>query len=364
MRRNNKYKKSICFVLPGYSYKAIGGYKIAYEYANRLCEKDYKVCVYYSEFSKYRRYSLYGILARFYCVFRFFAEKIFSKRWFSLDKIIREYITFSYNKSQLLKYDVLVATSLETALELHNLKLDKSNLCLYIIQDFENWPPFTDSDVLESYKFPMKKICITPWLIEKVKSVGENATLIYNGLDFSYFTLTNSVEGRNPLEISLMYHVRPEKRFEDSVAALKIVHEEFPGLHISVFGVFDEPENLPEYFTYHKSPSKKEHNLIYNNSAIYVAASSSEGFGLTVAEAMICGCSVACTDNGGFSSMVKDGRTGLLSPVFDYEALAKNIIRLITDNELRIRLAKSGSENIKKFNWESAVEKFMEIIEQ
>ena len=60
--------------------------------------------------------------------------------------------------------------------------------------------------------------------------------------------------------------------------------------------------------------------------------------------------------------MVTDGETGLLSPVFDYKALAENIIKLISDNELRIRLAKNGNENIKKFNWKSAVETFQKVI--
>lgn len=210
----------------------------------------------------------------------------------------------------------------------------------------------------------MKKIVITPWLLEKVRSTGENAELIYNGLDFSYFMLSKKIKERNPYEISLMYHTRPEKRFEDSVKALEIVHNKFPQIHVSVFGIFNNPANFPKWFTYYKSPSKELHNKIYNDSSIYVAASSTEGFGLTVAEAMICGCAVACTDNGGFSSMVADGETGFLSPVFDYKALAENIIKLISDNELRIRLAKNGNENIKKFNWKSAVERFQKVIEE
>ena len=259
---------------------------------------------------------------------------------------------------------MLVATFIDSAFALHNLNLDSSKSCIYLIQGFEKWFPFSETQVFESYRFPMKKVVITPWLLEKVQSAGENAALIYNGLDFSYFTLSKKIEERNPYEISLMYHTRPEKRFEDSVKALEIVHEKFPQLHVSVFGIFNSPENFPEWFTYYKSPSKELHNKIYNDSSIYIAASSTEGFGLTVAEAMICGCAVACTDNGGFSSMVADGETGLLSPVFDYKALAENIIKLISDNELRIRLAKNGNENIKKFNWESAVGKFQKVIEE
>lgn len=364
MKKNVINKKSICFILPGYSSYAIGGYKIVYEYANRFVDFGYDVSIVYPKYySAKTRFLPFRIAKRIFGSIPVKISKRSKSNWFNLNEKIKEIFSFSYGKKMLLKYDVLISTHINTAFALHQLNIDSSKFCIYFIQDFENWPPFTDLDVLESYKFPMKKICISPWLIKKVNSVGVYSTLIYNGLDFSYFTLTKPIEERDSFEISLMYHVRPEKRFEDSVRALEIVHKKIPQIHVSVFGVFDAPENFPEYFTYHRSPAQNEHNEIYNNSAIYVAASSSEGFGLTVAESMICGCAVACTNNGGFSSMVKDGETGLLSPVFDYEALAKNIIRLITDNEFRIRLAKNGNENIKKFNWKTSVEKFVEVIE-
>lgn len=359
-------KKNICFVLPGFSYRAIGGYKIVYEYANRLTEFGYDITIFYPlfYFSNKKSESLIHILKKTlgYLPFKIFG--LYKVRWFRLNKKIREKFYFSYNREKLLKYDVLIATHISTAFALHNLHLDEVKICIYLIQDFEKWGIYSETDIFESYRFPMKKICIAPWLLEKVKSVGEDAVLIYDGLDFSYFSLTNPIENRNPCEISLMYHIRPEKRFEDSLKALQIVHQKMPQIHVLVFGVFENPKKLPEYFTYHKNPSKKEINEIYNNSAIYVAASSSEGFGLTVAEAMICGCAVACTDNGGFSSMVTNGKTGLLSPIYDCKALAENIIKLISDNELRINLAKKGSESIKKFSWENAVEKFVKIVEE
>lgn len=356
-------KKSICFVLPGRSTCACGGYKIVFEYANRLAEKGYNVSVLYSFFlTKPVRYSLFRIIRKICFFLPAKVLKLYREKWFPL-KNVKEVFVFS-KKNILKKFDVIVATAVGTAFDLHDLNFDRSKSCIYLIQGFENWEPFLETHVIESYRFPMKKICITPWLLEKVQGAGEKAELIYNGLDFSYFALSKPIEERNPFEISLLYHTAPHKNFEDLARALEIVHKKFPNIHVSVFGVFDNPGNFPEYFTYHRSPSKEEHNKIYNDSAIYIAASSSEGFGLTVAEAMICGCAVACTDNGGFSSMVEDGKTGLLSPVLEPEKLAENIIRLISDDKLRISLAKSGKENIKKFNWENAVEKFINVIEE
>ena len=62
--------------------------------------------------------------------------------------------------------------------------------------------------------------------------------------------------------------------------------------------------------------------------------------------------------------MVTDCETGLLSPVYDVNVLAQNIIKLIENKDLRIKLAKAGNENIKKFNWETALEKFVNVIEE
>ena len=61
--------------------------------------------------------------------------------------------------------------------------------------------------------------------------------------------------------------------------------------------------------------------------------------------------------------MVENDTTGLLSPVFDVESLAHNIITLIKDNSLRTRLAKAGNEYIRQFTWEKAFSMFRNVIE-
>ena len=102
--------------------------------------------------------------------------------------------------------------------------------------------------------------------------------------------------------------------------------------------------------TFHYKPSPQLHNEIYNNSSIYIASSLSEGWGLTVGEAMICGAAIACTDVDGFKEMVAHNQNALLSPIKDAKAMSDNIIKLIEDDELRINLACKGHESIQKFS--------------
>lgn len=261
-----------------------------------------------------------------------------------------------------LSNNIFVATAIRTAYELNNAKSIPDKNKFYFIQDFEAWQEFTPEDVYKSYVFPMKKIAIAPWLVERVRSASSDAVLIPNGFDFDYFRMMNPIERRSAYEICMLYHDDDRKRCADSIAALKIVKEKIPELHVNIFGTPKRPDDLPDWFSYFQLPDKDTHNRIYNDSAIFVAASKAEGMALPPAEAMICGAALCCTDIDGFALYAIDGETALTSAVYDVAALAKNIEKLICDNDLRIKIAKQGNEFIKQFTWEKAVEKFEAVL--
>lgn len=363
-------KKTIVWLLPGIDTVPIGGYKVVYEYANRFVADGYDVFIVYPQFLKFSRYKniFLSFLKRCKNLLRYSCNKIKRIRcapnWFQLDSRIHCEYVFRFGNSRTLKIHgaKFVATAIETSYELAGIRRIENKDKFYFIQDFESWNGNTTEDVYVSYRFPLKKIVISTWLQEEVQKAGEDCVLIPNGFDFDYFKLSNSIEKRSPYKIAMLYHKDDRKRCIDSIDALKIVKQKIPQLHVTMFGTLDKPD-LPEWFSYYQSPDKETHNKIYNTASVFVAASESEGFGLTVGEAMICGCAVACTDNGGFSMMISNDRTGLLSPVYDCQRLAENIIKLIEDNELRIELAKNGSEFIRQFTWERAYGKFKQEIE-
>ena len=365
-------KKTIVWLLPEIDTIPIGGYKVVYEYANRFAADGYDVFIVYPlcmQLAKKKlNVDLYAILMQIkiaivHCCRRILKRYSFPK-WFALDRRVKCEHAFRFCNSKTLKIHgaKFVATAIETSFELAGIRQIETKDKFYFIQDFESWNGNTTEDVYVSYRFPLKKIVISAWLQEEVQKVGEDCVLIPNGFDFDYFKLSNSIEKRSPYEIAMLYHKADRKRCVDSINALKIVKQKIPQLHVTMFGTPDKPD-LPEWFSYYQSPDKETHNKIYNTASVFVAASESEGFGLTVGEAMICGCAVACTDNGGFSMMVSNDRTGLLSPVYDCQRLAENIIKLIENNDLRIELAKSGNEFIQQFTWERTYEKFRKEIE-
>ena len=60
--------------------------------------------------------------------------------------------------------------------------------------------------------------------------------------------------------------------------------------------------------------------------------------------------------------MAEDGKTALLSPIYDIEALANNISKLIEDNCLRKRIAYDGNNYIQNFSWENSYTQMKNLI--
>ncbi|MDQ3289171.1 MAG: glycosyltransferase [Pseudomonadota bacterium] len=77
-----------------------------------------------------------------------------------------------------------------------------------------------------------------------------------------------------------------------------------------------------------------------------VLPSHFEGQSNAVLEAMAAGCPVIASNVGGTPELVHDGRTGLLFPTDDADALAASMSRLVSEPDLRMRLARSAREHV------------------
>jgi len=73
-----------------------------------------------------------------------------------------------------------------------------------------------------------------------------------------------------------------------------------------------------------------------------------EGLGRTVIEAMASGLAVLAVDRWGPAELVDDGRTGLLTPVIDVDALAAKMVKLALDAALRARLGTEAARSIRQ----------------
>jgi len=81
----------------------------------------------------------------------------------------------------------------------------------------------------------------------------------------------------------------------------------------------------------------------------------------TVLEAMASGRAVVATTTGGIVDMIVDGENGLLVPPGDEYKLAAAMDRLLTDTDLRDRLAAGARERIQQFTATSVVERLESV---
>ncbi len=314
-------------------------------------------------YAAYSKWCKFGFLHIVFYLYQFCKAKLtknYLPKWFDLDPRIKQNLIWSLDRYDYPKDAKIVATAIDTAYYLNQYKIDVDNK-YYLIQGYENW--FVDDDfVKETYHYPMRKIVISKWLKKIVNDLGEDADLVPNGFDTNFFQLQTPIQERSAFELIALYHTDKRKGLDVAFKAFEIVKEKFSQLHVTLFGTPSQPEQLPNWYSYYQRPDKETFNRIYNHASIFVGSSYTEGWGLTVGEAMLCGCAVACTDNNGYLEMAKDGETALVSPVGDANALADNITRLIADDKLRIAIAQQGNRMIQEFDIEIAYRQIKRIL--
>jgi glycosyltransferase involved in cell wall biosynthesis len=87
-----------------------------------------------------------------------------------------------------------------------------------------------------------------------------------------------------------------------------------------------------------------------------------EGLGLTLVEALLAGSAVVGTPAGGIPEVVQHERTGLIARDGDWNDLASQIQRLLTDRELRERTTAAGKELVlRTYSPEVTIGRFLQI---
>lgn len=88
---------------------------------------------------------------------------------------------------------------------------------------------------------------------------------------------------------------------------------------------------------------------LYRNAVAFVAVSHHEGFGLPLAEAMVCGTPSLASRRSAQPEVAGDA--ALLADSHDVESIASSLDRLLSDSELRRQLRERGYSQAAKFTW-------------
>ena len=341
----------IVFLLPGAGRIPVGGFKVVYEYANQLVSRGHAVSIIHPAMLEYdtRWSDKLKKLSRY--VQRVIDKSYLPRKWFVIDPRVRMLWVLNLNEKFIPDADVVIATAWQTAEWVADYPAAKGRK-YYLIQHYETWSG-SDERVRRTWTLPLSKIVIARWLENFAKELGENSFYIPNGLDFSCFGLDLPIEKRNPRSIMMLYHEQAWKGSQDGIQALLQVRKVYPDLKVTMFGVLDGID-LPDWVLYYRLPDQKLLRYLYNQSAIFVAPSWSEGWGLPASEAMMCGCAVVATDIGGHKEFAIDNRTALLAEPKKPESLAGAILRFVEDSEKRLDVARKGNAYIQQFTWSRA----------
>jgi glycosyltransferase involved in cell wall biosynthesis len=168
----------------------------------------------------------------------------------------------------------------------------------------------------------------------------------------------------------IMYVGRPNphKNLDRLVQAFSSIKQDLPQLHLVLIGKEDalfrrlkrhvEGLGVPDvHFT--GKISDGQLRWLYENTAAYVFPSLSEGFGLPGLEAMANGAPVVSSDATSLPEVY--GEAAYYFEPTDTEAMAKAIKVVLTKPELRARLIKEGTKQVKKYSWQHMAEQTLDI---
>jgi len=101
---------------------------------------------------------------------------------------------------------------------------------------------------------------------------------------------------------------------------------------------------------------------LYSGALVFAYPSLYEGFGLPVVEAMACGTPVLTSNSSALAEVAGD--SAMLVDPLSVEDIARGLLTIVTDADLRHRLSNAGRENVCRFSWETSARKTLEVYEQ
>jgi starch synthase len=107
----------------------------------------------------------------------------------------------------------------------------------------------------------------------------------------------------------------------------------------------------------------KQLKEFFDMSDVLVLPSIYDAFGLVALEAMASGLPVIVSENTvAGSDVVRDGIDGFVVPIRNVDTLKDRLLRLMEEEELRVKMGGSGRERVKEFNWDSYKARFENLM--
>lgn len=210
-----------------------------------------------------------------------------------------------------------------------------------------------------------------------VKLKASNPRLVYHCIDENKYSYLAADNRENIiLTLTQLTKVNIErKKVVEIIRAFKIFAEKFPDYKLFIAGNtadngFPDIEKLvndlglSDKIKFVGRVSDAEKINLYHRAKVYVQPSDFEGFGMAIAESMLCGTPVVTSRAGAVPEVAGD--LAIYVAPNSPEEIADGITKLISNPELYNKLSKEGSDRIRnKFSYvirKSAIKEILESI--
>jgi len=206
------------------------------------------------------------------------------------------------------------------------------------------------------------------YLVDVFREFGLEAQAVPNTVDLAQF----SFRERKPLRPNLIctrgFH--PYYNVDVVVQAFAAVRKVFPEAHLDLVGGGElEAEirglvqrlDLSAAVTFAGVTPYAEIARHYNAADIFINASSLDNMPVSILEAFAAGTPVVTTAPECMPYLVEHQRTGLLSKVGDADALAQNVLRLLAEPGLAVRLATNARKQAQGYEWSAVRDQWVDV---
>lgn len=212
-------------------------------------------------------------------------------------------------------------------------------------------------------------------IISKFLKKNISSTVIYHGID-NNLKVKNDVEWNinSKKKIKLVYvsPVLPYKNHLTVVKAYSKIREMYKNVEIKFIGAYDPTAKVFKNLFEKSKDIKKDDFLgdihhsevikeIYK-SDIFIFASSSETFGISLVEAMSIGIPIICSNKSSLPEILRDG--GIYFDPFSEIDLIKKIKYLFHNPKIRSKISKKSLSLCKNYNWNENFRKFNNLTKE
>ena len=210
-----------------------------------------------------------------------------------------------------------------------------------------------DRFVLRSYA---RVVAVSDEVRRRLLKAGvrkDRIRLVRNGIDLRPFDSVNHTRLEQGMVVGLVGRLAWEKGVDLFLRAAAKILMEFPNTQFVVVGDGPDRDKLERLIDEMKIRAnvrllgrREDMASLYASLDVMVSSSRQEGLPMAILEGMACELGLVATAVGEVPTVVLDGRTGVLVPADNVEALAQGIIHLLQDPASRARLGSAARQLI------------------